>query len=68
MRWSTLFTKIGKLPLKITQNHNIHAVLDNPAIGEWESIPLCLKYDAKGRPYLIKDPKVPLTIRKRKRG
>lgn len=67
MRWSTLFKKLGNQPLKITQNNNVYAVLENPATGEWEEIPLYLKYDAHGRPYFIKDTKVPLTHR-RKRG
>lgn len=64
MRWSTLFKKIGKQPLSVTQNHNVHAVLENPATGEWEEIPLRLKYDAKGRPYFIRDDKAPITVRK----
>lgn len=61
MRWSTLHKKVGQLPIKITQNHNIHAILQNPVTGEWEKIPLCLKYDYRGRPYFIKDAKAPIT-------
>lgn len=65
MRWSTLFAKLGKQPLRFTQHNNVYAVLENPKTGEWESIPLTLKYDGHGHPYFIKDTKAPLTHRKR---
>jgi hypothetical protein len=63
MRWFTLFKKLGNQPLKITQNHNVYAVLENPKTGEWEEVPLYLKFDAHNRPYFIRDTKAPLTHR-----
>lgn len=57
MRWSTLFKKIGRVPIRITQNNNVYAVLQNPATGEWERVPLAVRYDAKGCLYFIKDAK-----------
>jgi hypothetical protein len=32
-----------------------HQVLENPATGKTERLMLTLKYDAKGKPYLIKE-------------
>lgn len=47
MLWSTLWRRIGKQPLSFTQHNHIEAVIDN------RRIQMDLKYDAKGRPYLI---------------
>lgn len=49
MKWITLFNKIGRLNLSITKNSDVYAI-----IGD-DKIYLTLKYDVKGRPYLVKD-------------
>lgn len=49
MKWITLFNKIGRLNLSITNNSDVYAVIGN------DKIFLTLKYDAKGRPYLVRD-------------
>lgn len=54
MLWSTLFHKIGKQPLKVTQHSHVYALLCNPKTHEMEKVWLELKYDASGHPYLIK--------------
>ena len=33
----------------------VYALLENPATGKTERLMLTLKYDAKGKPYLIKE-------------
>lgn len=48
MLWDTLYNRIGKQPLSFTQHNHIRAVIDDKEIF------LDLKYDAKGRPYLVK--------------
>lgn len=48
MLWRTLYTRIGNQPLSFTRHNHVRAVIDDKEIF------LDLKYDAKGRPYLIK--------------
>lgn len=55
MTWYTLFNKLRKLTFKDAQSSKVYAVLENPATGKVEEIMLTLKYDAKGKPYLIKE-------------
>lgn len=55
MKWITLFNKIGKQPLKTTQHADVYAILENPKTHEWEHVPLLLKFDASGKPYLVRD-------------
>lgn len=55
MTWYTLFNKLGKQTIKILQSSKVYAVLENPATGKTERLMLTLKYDAKGKPYLIKE-------------
>lgn len=57
MRWSTLFNRIGKQPLHITQSENIYALLRHPVTGERVKVYLRLAFDYKGRPYLLLDEK-----------
>lgn len=57
MLWSTLFNRIGKQPLSFTQHSHVYAILENPKTGEWERVPLCLKYDVKNHPYFVKETK-----------
>lgn len=58
--WSTLFRRIGKTPLRISQHQHVTAVIDG------EIIYLDLKYQADGKPYLVKAPE-PVTPRKFKK-
>lgn len=55
MLWSTLFNKIGKQPLRITQHNHVCALLENAKTHEYEKVRLALKYDKRGCPYLVKD-------------
>lgn len=55
MLWSTLFTRIGKQPLHITQHHHVYALLNDPKTNKTRKVWLCLKYDNAGRPYLVED-------------
>lgn len=57
MLWSTLFNRIGKQPLKITQHNHIYAVLENPKTHATERVYLELKYDAGGKPYFARSQK-----------
>lgn len=54
MTWYTLFNKLGKQTIKTLQSSKVYAVLENPATGKTERLMLTL-YDAKGKPYLIKE-------------
>lgn len=47
MLWSTLFNKLGKQPLRITQHEHIHAII------EGKHYRLDLKFDTSGKPYLV---------------
>lgn len=47
MLWKTLYDRIGKQPLSFTQHNHVRAVIDG------KERELDLKYDAKGRPYLV---------------
>lgn len=47
MLWSTLFNRLGKLPLRITQHRHIEAIIED------KHYQLDLKFDAKGQPYLV---------------
>ena len=47
MLWSTLFGKLGKQPLKITQHQHVNAIIDG------KRIELDLKFEANGTPYLV---------------
>lgn len=55
MTWYILFNKLGKQTIKTLQSSKVYALLENPATGKVEEIMLTLKYDAKGKPYLIKE-------------
>lgn len=55
MTWYTLFNKLGKQTIKTLQSSEVYAVLENPATGKTEKVMLILKYDEKGKPYLIKE-------------
>lgn len=57
MLWSTLFHRIGKQPLRITQHKHVYALLDNPKTHQLEHVYLELKYDNSGAPYLVRSPK-----------
>lgn len=51
MTWYTLFNKL----IKDAQSSKVYALLENPATGKTERLMLTLKYDVKGKPYLIKE-------------
>ncbi len=55
MTWYTLFNKLGKQTIKTLQSSKVYAVLENPVTGKTEKVMLTLKYDVKGKPYLIKE-------------
>lgn len=55
MLWITLWKKLGKQPMKKMQSKHVYAKLENPKTHIWESIPLYLKYDRYGNPYLAKE-------------
>lgn len=57
MLWSTLFHRIGKQPLRITQHKHVYALLENPKTHLWERVYLELKYDNNGVPYLVRSSK-----------
>lgn len=47
MKWCKLYRKLGKQPIKVTQNKDVIAIIDG------EEIPLILKFKKDGSPYLI---------------
>lgn len=52
MLWSTLWNKLGKQPLRITQHNHVTAII------EGKTYELDLKFDTKDRPYLVpREPK-----------
>lgn len=55
MNWLGLFNKIGKQPIKNTQNQKVYALIRNEKTGEYEKKYLALKFDAKTKPYLVED-------------
>lgn len=55
MLWSTLFDKIGKQTIKYTRQNQVYALLENANTGQLEQVFLTIKYDAKGRPYLVRE-------------
>ena len=55
MTWYTLFNKLRKMTFKDAQSSKVYALLENPATGKTKRLMLTLKYDAKGKPYLIKE-------------
>ena len=57
MRWLTLFNKIGKQPIRVTQEQDVYAILYDKKSHGYEKRYLCLKFDAQNRPYLIEDMK-----------
>ena len=46
MKWCKLYRKLGKQPIKVTQNKDVIAIIDG------EEIPLILKFKKDGSPYL----------------
>ena len=57
MLWSTMLSKIGRMPMSIANHQHVHARLYNPNTGKLDVVFLDIKYDAHGNPYLIQDPK-----------
>lgn len=57
MLWITLFSKIGKLPIKQTQHSHVYAVIQDSRSNKYNKVYLCLKYDAFGRPYFVEETK-----------
>lgn len=55
MLWATLWRKLGRQPLKITQHNHVYALLKNPKTHEYDHVPLCLKFDTSGRPYFVQE-------------
>lgn len=58
MKWVALFDKLGKQPLYYTNHQDVVAVLDFGDGKGCRKIPLTLKFDKRGCPYLAKDDKV----------
>lgn len=50
MKWKHLFDKLGKQPLRVTNHEHVHAKIDMN--GTVYDIPLSLKFDTSGHPYL----------------
>lgn len=46
MKWSTLHNKIGKQTLNLTQHTDVVVLIDD------KEVPVVLKFNAKGIPYL----------------
>lgn len=55
MLWSSLYNAISRQPLSFTRHHHVKAIINGKVLY------LGIKYDAKGRPYLIKMPDKPHT-------
>ena len=55
MKWVTLFTKIGKQPLKITQHQDVYAILYDKKSHQYVRKNLCLKFDTNNNPYLAEE-------------
>lgn len=55
MKWLTLWIKLGKQPIKITQNNDVYALLKNPKTNRYEHVPLCLKFDSHNKPYFVQE-------------
>lgn len=55
MLWKTLWNRLGKLPLRITQHNHVYAILENSRTGRLEHVRLCLKFDTSGKPYFVKE-------------
>lgn len=47
----TLWKRLGKQPMALTNHYHIKAVIDGRAIA------MDMKFDASGKPYLVPDPK-----------
>ena len=71
MLWSTMLSKIGKMPMSIANHQHVHARLYNTDTGKYDIVFLDIKYDTHGNPYLVQDQKThedPIkTTTKRKR-
>ena len=57
MLWATLYNKLGRQPMKITQKQHVNAILQNPATKTLDTVFLELKFDTQGNPYFIQDTK-----------
>lgn len=55
MKWLTLFNKIGKQPLRVTQHQSVYAVLYDKKSHQYVKRYLCLKFDATGNPYFVEE-------------
>ena len=49
MLWATLWKKLGRQPLKVTQHNHVYALLENPKTHKYDHVSLCLKFDTSGR-------------------
>lgn len=58
MKWCKLYRRIGKQPLKITQNKDVIAIING------EEVPLILKFKKDGSPYLISKEDIIKLVRK----
>ncbi len=59
MKWATLYKKLGKQPLTVTQHQEVFAVMKNPITGKTEQIPMRLCYSKKGALFLVPDENTP---------
>jgi hypothetical protein len=55
MRWLTLCDRIGKIPIRVTRQRDIYALLYDQKSRTYTKRWLMLKYDAHGNPYFIED-------------
>ena len=53
MLWTTLHSKIGKQPLRITNHKHVYAILENPKTHRKEQIFLELRFDSSGCPMFV---------------
>lgn len=57
MKWITLYNKLGKQPIKITQNQNVNVILYDKKTHSYIKKFLCLKIDKLGNPYFVEEVK-----------
>ena len=55
MKWISLYDRLGKLPMAITNHKHIYAVIDKGDGTGLKEIPLTLKFDKKGHPYFAEE-------------
>lgn len=65
MKWTTLYNKIGKQSMKVTNHQDVYAIITDSKTHQTRRVPLLLKFDACGRPFLQEQYQEPKKGRKR---